>query len=317
LTGRAFELWSQLEVETGTPLIRAVGGLDFGANRDVATLARHLSASGVEHEVLTAAAAAERWPGMAFEGEVVFHPQAGTLDADGAVSTMLTSARSHGAEVSFDTVVTAVRPAGDEVAVALADGTELRAERVVLAAGAWLPGVLDGVVELPPLRVTRQSVFHFARRDPAGVLWPSTIHDSPSGAHYHLAGGGVRDDRKLGQHATRAAPVRAGRDVGVIDGAARDRAVTYVRRWLPGLDPRPRDETTCLYTSTPSEDFVLDSVGPLVVCSPCSGHGAKFAPLIGELVTSLVLGGTRGVDPVPPRFRLAAHAGGHTGTVSL
>ena len=87
---------------------------------------------------------------------------------------------------------------------------------------------------------------------------------------------------------------------------ARQRVVEYVRRWLPGLEPTPRGETTCLYTSTPSEDFIIDRVGPLVVCSPCSGHGAKFAPLIGELVAGLVTGSAG----VPDRFRLAAHATG-------
>jgi sarcosine oxidase len=90
--------------------------------------------------------------------------------------------------------------------------------------------------------------------------------------------------------------------------------VEYVQRWLPGLDPVPRNETTCLYTRTPSEDFIVDRVDDLVICSPCSGHGAKFAVLIGEYVAGLVVGG----DPVvPPRFRLAAHAIARSGTVSL
>ena len=62
---------------------------------------------------------------------------------------------------------------------------------------------------------------------------------------------------------------------------------------------------TCLYTSTASEDFILDRYGPLVVCSPCSGHGAKFAPLIGEIAADLACGGA---SP-EPRFTLAAHRG--------
>ena len=60
---------------------------------------------------------------------------------------------------------------------------------------------------------------------------------------------------------------------------------------------------TCLYTSTASEDFILDRYGPFVVCSPCSGHGAKFAPLVGEIAADLACGGA---SP-DPRFTLAAH----------
>ena len=99
-----------------------------------------------------------------------------------------------------------------------------------------------------------------------------------------------------------------------LDPSATAEIVEYVRRWLPGLDPTPRNEATCLYTSTPSEDFVLDRVGPLVICSACSGHGAKFAPLIGELVADLALG-TGGA--VPDRFRLAAHQTPRDSGVSL
>ncbi len=79
--------------------------------------------------------------------------------------------------------------------------------------------------------------------------------------------------------------------------------VEYVKRWLPGLDPVPGSEATCLYTSTPNEDFVIDRAGSLVVCSPCSGHGAKFAPLIGELTADLVT--SPETAPIPARFRLA------------
>jgi sarcosine oxidase len=69
---------------------------------------------------------------------------------------------------------------------------------------------------------------------------------------------------------------------------------------MPGLEPAPVSEVTCLYTSTETEDFVLDRVGPVVVASPCSGHGFKFAPTIGRLVADLVMGAA----PVP-RFSLA------------
>jgi glycine/D-amino acid oxidase-like deaminating enzyme len=66
--------------------------------------------------------------------------------------------------------------------------------------------------------------------------------------------------------------------------------IDHVRRWWPGLEPSPIAEFSCLYTWTDDHDFVIDRVGPLVVLSPCSGHGAKFAPLIGEWAADLVEG---------------------------
>jgi glycine/D-amino acid oxidase-like deaminating enzyme len=69
--------------------------------------------------------------------------------------------------------------------------------------------------------------------------------------------------------------------------------------------PEPVAQGSCLYTSTPDEDFVLDRIGPVVVASPCSGHGAKFAALIGELAADLAVGAGGAV----PRFALSrAHS---------
>jgi len=63
----------------------------------------------------------------------------------------------------------------------------------------------------------------------------------------------------------------------------------YVEDWFPGLDPTPIRPATCLYTTTPTQDFVLERRGPIVVGSPCSGHGFKFTPLIGRRLADLAL----------------------------
>lgn len=322
LGGRAFELWSSLESSSGASVLRMLGGLDFGADRSVGSVAAGLAASGVPHEVLSASDASSRWPGMVFDGPVVFHPQAGTVDPDAAVAAFLTEATRGGAVVQASSEVLAARPTDSGVTLELASGP-VHARQAVVAAGAWVGPLLSGLVDLPPLRVTQQQVFHFPRRDVSLAPWPSVIHqDVAAGVHgiYHLAGGrdgGAGDDRKIGEHELGTDTTARSRS-GVVDDASRERVVEYVTCWLPGLDPTPRGESTCLYTSTPSEDFVLDRVGPLVVASPCSGHGAKFAPLIGELAVALVTG--ERADAVPERFRLAAHARGvvaSRGSVSL
>jgi sarcosine oxidase len=225
---------------------------------------------------------------------------------------MLSLAAARGADVRHETAAVAV--AGDRVR--LADGSAIPARCVIVAAGGWVEPLLDGLVALPTLRVTQQQVFHFPRLDLSLPPWPSVIHEPEGHAVYHLAGGrdgGPGDDRKIGEHDAGGVTTAATRD-GVVDPQSRERLVQYVQRWLPGLDPSPRSETTCLYTETPSEDFILDRVGDLVVCSPCSGHGAKFAPLIGELVAGLALGAD---VAIPERFRLTGHLAGRSGSVSL
>ena len=306
LTGQAFELWRELERESATGVLRLLGGIDFGAGREVGAMARKLAAQGVPLELLSADEAQLRWPGMNFEGEVMFHPQAGTVDAGLAVECFVTVAAGNGAEVRYDSEVAALKPRGERVEIELASGEHIGASTAVVAAGAWVEPLLQGMLKLPPLCVTQQQAFHFPRIDPAAEPWPSVIHDSQEPI-YHLAGGrdgGAADDRKIAEHRRGTATTAAGRS-GRVDDASRARMVEYVKRWLPGLEPSPRGETTCLYTTTPNEDFVLDRAGPLVICAPCSGHGAKFAPLIGSLVSDLVT--SPATAQVPARFRLASH----------
>jgi sarcosine oxidase len=296
LTGTAFELWRELESVSGVSVLRMLGGLDFGARRDVATVARLLADAGVAHEVLPAAEAALRWPGMVFEGDVVFHPEAGTVDTETAVATMLAEAMQLGAVVRHSTVASSVT--GNRVE--LGDGSCIAARCVVIAAGGWVEPLVAGTVELPPLRVTQQQVFHFRQRDPR-LRWPIFVHKHdlqtfglPSGSD-----GGALPAMKVAQH-DGGSPTTAEERSGTVDPAARARVVSHVERWLPGLAPEPVAEASCLYTTTPNEDFVLDRVGPIVVVSPCSGHGAKFTPLIGSLAADLALG----LAEAHPRFAL-------------
>ncbi len=345
LTGQSGELWRRLEAESAETLLTLTGGLDFGAARNPAELHALLTAHGVAAELLAPEAATERWPQFDFAnaGQVMFHAECGVLDPDRAMAAMLRLAAANGADVRFGNPVTRLEAtsSGDAALVHTDSGT-FAAPVAVIAAGAWLPSLVNGLVELPPLTVTQQPVLHFAPRRPAGQppgLPPDTARGpAPSSGHsaaaavagettatalgpwpvficwdghddyfYGLPGG--RDGEvpgaiKLGEHLAGTVTTAATRDFGV-DPAARTRAIAFIGKRVPGLNPNPVNETTCLYTWTANEDFILDRPGggPFVIASPCSGHGAKFAPLLGELITDLAASR----PPADPRFTLAAH----------
>src|SRR3954451_1982921 len=94
LTGRAFELWRELELANDVRLLRQLGGVDFGRPEDVSTVAEHLAGAGIPHEVVDSDEAEQRWPGMRFSGSVVFHDQAGTVDAERAVDAFIGDAQT-------------------------------------------------------------------------------------------------------------------------------------------------------------------------------------------------------------------------------
>jgi monomeric sarcosine oxidase len=310
LTGEAERRWRALEAESGEILLTLTGGLDFGHAREPERLHKVLAECGVPADLLPEQAAAERWPFIDFEGvgPVMFHADAGVLDPDRAIAAMLRLAAAHGADVRFHTPVERLAEAPGGGAVASTASETFSAPAAVVAAGAWIAPLLAGLVELPMLTVTQQQVFHFApAQGREAEPWPIFIHFDGSGYRYGLPGGrdgGVPGTVKVGEHDPGQVTTAAGRDF-LIDPAARDRVRAFVGDRLPGLDPEPKNEASCLYTWTATEDFILDRPGggPFVVASPCSGHGAKFAPLLGEIVADLAAG----VPAPDPRFTLAAH----------
>lgn len=299
LTGRAYEQWRELEQDSSTPLLRTTGGLDFGAQHDTKGLARVLSEGGVPYELLGAQDAAKRWPYIRFDGRVLYHPDAGVVDADATVAACVRRAVECGADVWTGVRVTGF-DAGRKVRLRTDDGRELTADTVVIAAGAWLPE-LGLPVTLPELKVTQQQVFHFRQRDPS-VLWPTLVYNDKTMQAYGLPSGGDGGPLpavKVAEH-NRGTPTTAGTRSGVVDPTSRARVSAFVHDRLPGLHPAPVAEATCLYTTAPMDDFVLDRRGPLVIVSPCSGQGAKFTPLIGAMAADLATGRA---EP-HPRFRL-------------
>ncbi len=259
----------------------------------------------MRHQRLSPDEATQRWPGMRFEGQVVVQPDAGTTDAAGTVAALLDLAESSGVEVREHAPVDRVEVAGDGAIVHPRGGPGERVDRVVVTAGAWAAVLLRGLVEAPPLEVTLEQPGLFAPRRP--LDWPAFIHygsglDKVGGLDDPILGYGLPTPDglvKLGEHHTGRRIDPDDRPDGH-DPARLERVRDYVTEWFPGLDPEPVRVETCLYTTTPSTDFVVDRVGPVVVGAGFSGHGFKFVPWVGRELADLVEGGSG-----RPPFRLA------------
>jgi sarcosine oxidase len=279
LAARALEGWRRL----GREVLVQTGAVDHGDAAEVGGIAEAFARHDVDHEWLSADAAARRWPGLRFEGDVLFHPGGGRVDAEGAVAAMLAAAQAGGAIVRTDTAVVSVD--GDVVTTTAG---ELRADVIVLATGAWTPRLVD-----VPISVTVQQPLHFSARD--DMAWPSFIHyDEVAVYGLDEPGAGV----KLGEHAP-GRPIDPDLDSRRADPAALARLAAYAEKWLPGVDPASGRPQLCLYDSTPTADPIIDRLGSVIVAAGFSGHGFKFAPAVGELVADLAEGGT-----APERFAL-------------
>lgn len=288
LAAQALPLWRELEAETGAQLLTITGGVDHGDPAITAAVAAVLAEHGVRHEWLDPAEAALRWSGMRFDGPVLHQPdRAGRIDADQAVAALTAAARGRGAQVRRRVIATAVDVRGDDLVHVHTSAGVIAARRAVVAVGAWTGQLLDGAVDLPPLRTTQEQPALFPFHDvPPCVArpgaWPTFIHHGPGvygladpcgDVKVGLAGTGVECDPDLRTFAPEP------------EGLAR--LQDYVATWLPGLDAaRPRP-VSCTYTSAPDGGFSIERHGPLVVGAGFAGHGFKHAPAVGEALAAL------------------------------
>lgn len=315
LAHEADPVWAQLERESGKTLMQRVGGIDFGTERVPREMADVLSRVGVEHQLIERDEARERWPQYAVNTDVLWQPTAGVVDAESAVDAMVTLAAQAGAQTLNGWDVAEVTPASTTGYVVRAvDGREIHAAEVIVATGGWLPHILrrlplpNGFVDaLPRFEVRQEQTFHFPYVDVSeDADWPTLIHTFREGETprfvYALPGGRSGENRGLKvalYNGGKVLPSAAKQD-GQIDDANRRWISEYVERFVPGVVPEPYNEATCLFTNTPTEDFVIERVEGITVLSACSGHGAKFAPLIGLLATGVATGN----GSVPKEFRV-------------
>ncbi|WP_300682256.1 FAD-dependent oxidoreductase [Nocardioides sp.] len=302
LASRALELWRSLESAAGADVLTLTGGVDHGPVEVTSALEATLSAAGHRSERLSPSEAARRWPGLRFDTSVLVHPDAGRVDADAAVQALYAASATLGVEIRTHTRVERISPSLDHVLVTLSGLTTITADRVVVAAGGWLPTLFgDLFPAAPPVRVTQEQPIHLAAATP--LAWPSFIHHEgaalPTGTGVY--GLGAPEGVKIGHHGIGPVVDPDHRDRSV-DPARVEALVDYARTWLPGVDTHTVTASTCLYSTTPSSDFVIDAEGPVVLASACSGHGFKHAPAVGELAAQVALG----LASAPERFRFSS-----------
>ena len=264
-----FPLWYELAAECGRELLHLHGTLDLGdwePNRDA------LSACGAPFEVLDTAEIERRFPVRAEPGSRgLFQPDGGIVLADVALEAFAASAVGAGAQLLEQHRVEAVEQDDDGV---LAGG--VRARVAVVTAGAWAP-------KLAPIEATTtlETVSYFSFDGPL----PSVIDTSTSARSGYalMAPIGLL---KAGLHQS-GPPVDPDEPAAPDTGIA-ERTAAWVERRFRDAGP-PIEVETCLYTIRENDEFLLERRGRVVVGSPCSGHGFKFAPVIGRRLAALAL----------------------------
>ncbi len=316
LVMRSHEIWRDIERETGRSLMTLNGGLFISSS---ATSARtHVQGFfqntvdaarkfGIEHEILTASDIRRRYPQFLVQDDELgyFEKSAGFLRPEKCIAAQLELAQRRGAEIHTHETMLSFEENSNGLEIKT-DRATYAAEKMIVAAGAWLPQLLGPSV----FKVFRQVQFWFEVED-SGAFAPERFPVfiwEPRHAAQGIYGIPATDGAGLKiateQYAAETTPDDVAREVSSEEIVAM--FAEHVAPNFTGVTPNCLRATTCLYTVTPDAGFVIDAwpgSERVILASPCSGHGFKHSPAIGEILADMAQGRESPFNRAP--FRLA------------
>lgn len=302
LVQRAYGAWRDLEQRSGRDLLSITGGLWMGppGSRIVDGALESARQHGLAYELLDAPAIRQRYGftvGDEFQG--LLEPNAGILRPEDCVTALLDQAREHGAEIRHGEKMISWNANRHGVSVTTPEGT-YTAEKLILTTGPWTAKVLR---DLPvPIQANRVYYAHF-EPSVVGALdhLPLYLVDWAPGIYYYGVPYRAGEGLKFGLHSAVEACDPDYTDREVPEGLIRQ-FTEHLNALLPGAADRLLWAESCLYAMTPDTDFIVDlhpQYDRVAFAGGFSGHGFKFAPVIGEILADLAV---RGSTDLPSAF---------------
>lgn len=311
LLRRAYRNWRALERQTGEDLLTITGALEIGQADSPVVAGTRIACEthDLPFSLLDRDAMADRFPAFRLDPDDVgvLEPEGGFLRPEQVVAAHLRVAAAAGAVLRLNEKVIGLEPGDGGVTVRSDFGT-IRARTVIVATGPWIAQLVPDLAALAtPIR---QVVAWYEPRDPfvtALGRMPVFLRDrGAAGSFFGFPQLGT-DGVKVGKHCHFSEPVDPDAPNPPVNDADTAMLDAFVAETMPAAAGHRRAATTCRYTMLPGEDFLLDRVpgeNRIIAASPCSGHGFKFASVIGEILADLASQGGTAL-PIDP-FSFAA-----------
>lgn len=315
LAMRSHQIWRELEHATGRTLMTTHGGLVLSSKAKTSQshseifFANTVAAAvkyEIPHQIWDAGQIRQRFPqfNVADDESGYFEPGAGFVRPEECVRVQLALAEQHGAELHREELASAFDVSDSGVTVTTDRGT-YSADRLILAAGPWLPDFVDKPIA-QHLTIYRQVLCWFDIEGPVTPFLPKNfpvfiweLQGKRQGIYGFPAIEGASGGLKVATEQYDATTTPEAVESRVTDAEIRTMHDEYVAPYISGLSSRCVKAATCLYTVTPDFGFVIDTLPNaerVIVASPCSGHGFKHSAAIGEALSELVIDGTSQLD---------------------
>lgn len=305
LAKRSQQLWRTIEALSGETLFQACGALILGSENQAGPLHgqnNFLEATitqarqfNIEHQIMNAETVARQHPQFAVRGDETgyYEPGAGYLRPESAISAQLALAQAAGAQLLLGEKA-CWRPDHSAHCV-VAGGRRYYADKVVLAAGPWLPDIVPALRQ--QLAVRRQVLFWFAldgtvsyeRYQTPVFIWNWGCGENE--VFYGFPTLGTDADIKVASEQTIEDTHADTVNRQVSEREGQHFFDRHLATRLRGVTPCLTKAATCLYTCTPSANFIVDwhpEHRNALVISACSGHGFKHSAAIGEAVAEMI-----------------------------
>jgi sarcosine oxidase len=298
LLRRTYELWADLERESGEKLFYQTGSIDAGPE-DSEVFAGSLKSCqehGLEHTVLTGQEMKTRFPGYNFPSETmaVFQPQGGLLVPELCIEAHANIAKAHGASIHTREQVQGWDILPDQRVQVRTDHGTYIAEKLVICSGAWAYKLIPQLSEkaVPERQVliwleTKQPELFTPERFP---VWNARVEEGRYYGFPEFNPYGSTPGMKYGRWHHREElvdPDTIDRDVYPEDEQV---LRAFGERYFPQGAGKTLAMKVCMFTNTRDEHWILDTLPdtPQVsVAAGFSGHGFKMASVIGEIMADL------------------------------
>ena len=326
---RSYDIWKEIENETGADLLTFTGGLimasyggQFGHHGRSKFLEQTIDTAkkyNIKHELLNTQEIKHQFPQFNLAGneEGYFEDMAGFLRPENCIKAQLELGKKYGAHLNTNEKVIKTTVT-DKVVHVITDKGEYFADKVIVSAGSWVNEFLPAH-QKSFFEIYRQVLYWFDIKDNFESYLPENFpvfiwkfgkgHDdfiyglpALSGRH-----GGLKIATE--QYQTITSPEEVNREVS--QDEINSMYDYYIKKQLPDLSSKCVNAMACLYTVTPDSNFVIDyhpEHKEILIASPCSGHGFKHSAAIGEVLSQLVLDGKSKIDISKFSFNMLANS---------
>jgi sarcosine oxidase len=316
LSLRSYELWREIEKETGKKFLNITGGLIIsqttgtGAHHGVENFFDNTIAAakqyGIRHDILDAPAIRKRFPQFDIKDDEIgyYEYNAGFVEPEECIAATLSLALKYGAKFHVNEKVKSFTEENGVVSV-ITDKGKYSAKKLIVSAGAWVPQLL-GEEYSPLFSICRQVMYWFDIKNGSGQFSPGKfpvfiwrLQGEEQGIYGFPAMDGVAGGVKIATNQYKVTTTADEVERDVSEQEIQQMYERYVRPYFPGLTGKSIRAIACLYTVTPDFGFIIDrhpKYPSIIIASPCSGHGFKHSAAIGEVLSQIIIDGKSKID---------------------